>query len=708
MPRVGPSGSSTSMLKRYQACHRCRKRKLKCDGEDPCANCQKAHAHAVKLDPLTAPSEPSCTYDDADLKSIGPKARIATLESENAELRNLLQVAEDKLAKCTCGAAHSAPLPGFAVDMDTASPPESAFTFVTTSAASALQPIQPPSSLSVASSLNPPFSAMSIGSLLAPQSLWDPLGIDSTPITPPMSDSGTFELTTDIWPLNIPPRDTLQHLVETFFSSVPLASRLIHKPSFMMSLQQVPTSPGFPHVSLLHAICGIASLYSPIIRESTNRTPEDSGTSRPFNSGIILRPNAEEGVQGEHYFPRRVDDVVDPGPDGFGAMHIRWTESTLRLSTRVGDRLLQLLQAAVIVTWYHYSRGLVIGVYAWLGSVAKFVAPLGLNVSEGFEPLSRLPPQMLFLLGRPKSAIEAETVRNVFWITYAMERLYTAGTVWTLAMNDEDISQLMPCRLSDFVSGVFVPTRSRQHLFSSNMLLEHYSLTTDPWTLYIKATILVSRVRTFNARYRITSKSGLHNAKTSPTGSELFLRLDQTAAKFCTEIPPAFRTPVGAKVDPLLYMAHLLPHVAMIQLHDPHANFSDSNDPSTIRLASAVQSILELIYAICATSFDLIYLDHASSFCWFVAGATIIRFLKAKMGLKEEAEITRLTQELNVVKFVLGNLGDRTMIGLRQIKLLEELYEDEINSNRDRSDCICRRRPAQDAQLEASGLEESM
>ncbi|KAG8896088.1 hypothetical protein FRC00_006500 [Tulasnella sp. 408] len=509
------------------------------DGEVPCTNCLKAHAHAVKLDPLTASSDPSCTYDDADLKSLGPKARIATLESENAELRKLLEVAEGKLGKCTCGAAHSTPSLGLAVDADTVLPPENTFTFATTSAASALLPIQPLSSLTVTSTLNPPFSALSIGSLLVPQSAWDPVGIDLTPITPPMSEPGTFELTRDIWPLNIPPPDTLQHLVEIFFSSVPLASRLIHKPSFMISLQQVPTSPEFP----------------PVIRETASYTPHDSGSARPFNSGIILRPNAEEGVQGEHYFPRRVEDILEPGPDGFGSMHIRWATDTLRLATMVGDRLMQLLQAAVIIAWYHYSRGLVIGVYAWLGSITKYVAPLGLNVFEGFEPLSLLPYHMLFLLGKPKSPIEAETVR-----TYVMERLYTAGTVWPLAMSDEDISQLMPCRLSDFISGVFVPTRSRQHLFSSNMLLEHYSLTTDSWTLYIKATILVSRVRTFNARYRINSKSRGQNAETA-TRNELFIRLDQTAANFPKEIPAAFRVPVGTKVDPLLYMAHLLPHV---------------------------------------------------------------------------------------------------------------------------------------------------
>ncbi|KAG8969215.1 hypothetical protein FRC05_001179 [Tulasnella sp. 425] len=597
--------------------------------------------------------------------------------------------------------------------MSPASPPDvgSTFSTSTTPAAWDLQPVQPVSTFSVTSTLIPPFNDMSIGSLLVPQSSWDAPSIGSTPLSPPMSEgSATFELTTDIWPLNIPPPATLHHLVETFFSSVPLASRLIHKPTFMASLRLVPTSASFPPVSLLHAICGIASLYSPIIQEWAREAAEDSDTTRPFNSGIVFRPDAEEGVQGDRYYPRKVEDVLGPKPNSFGAAHIQWAGETMKLATRHGDRLLQLLQAAVIVTWYHYSSGLVLGVYAWLASVSKFVVPLGggLNVSEGFEPLSRLPPQMLFLFGKPKTAIEAETVRNVFWITYVMERLYTAGTVWSMSMSDEDVSQMMPCRSSDFMSGVSVPTRGRQRLFTNNMLLHHHSLTTDAWTLYIKATILVSKVRTFNGRYHLTPNARSSNAETTPTQTEVFLLLDQTIAAFPQHIPPAFRTPVDTTVDPLLYMAHLLPHVAMIQLHDPHANFSDPNDRSAIRMASAVQSILELIYAICATSFDLIYLDHACSFCWFVAGAAIIRLLKVKMNLKDEAGVERLTQDLNVVKFVLGNLGDRTTIGLRQIQLLNELYEAEINSNFDRADYIYTPRRSADAEVQAAIVGDSL
>lgn len=45
---------------------------------------------------------------------------------------------------------------------------------------------------------------------------------------------------------------------------------------------------------------------------------------------------------------------------------------------------------------------------------------LGLNVAEGFEPLSRLSSHMLFLLGKTKSVIEAETVRYVQFVTMCL------------------------------------------------------------------------------------------------------------------------------------------------------------------------------------------------------------------------------------------------------------------------------------------------
>ncbi|KAG8996145.1 hypothetical protein FRB94_008535 [Tulasnella sp. JGI-2019a] len=167
-----------------------------------------------------------------------------------------------------------------------------------------------------------------------------------------------------------------------------------------------------------------------------------------------------------------------------------------------------------------------------------------------------------------------------------------------------------------------------------------------------------------------------------PQETDEFKILDNLIDAFITSIPREFKDPVGfsngAKLDPTLYMAHMLPHMANITLHDPHANVFSVKDPSAQKILAAARAILELIYKICATTFDLLYLDHGSSKAWFLAGVTLIRFLAARTVQRDDDEVARLTQELGAVRFILGNLGDRTRIGHRQIKLLDTVYEIEM------------------------------
>ncbi|KAG8989190.1 hypothetical protein FRB90_002374, partial [Tulasnella sp. 427] len=207
------------------------------DGSHPCTNCKKSHEQALKFDPLNASSEPSCVYDAPDLKVLGPKARMASLEAEIEDLRELLRGANEKLAQCTCGAGHlpdqqvftasssgSSPLPsepGFQPSLDA----QLVFNFPTPSTPNSNQFLAAPPLI--------PEMTMNIPILPAET-------------VPRLEFPGSYELTLDIWPLNIPPPATLFHLIEIFFSSVPMASRLIHKPTIMSNLRQVPTSPDFP------------------------------------------------------------------------------------------------------------------------------------------------------------------------------------------------------------------------------------------------------------------------------------------------------------------------------------------------------------------------------------------------------------------------------------------------------------------------------
>lgn len=177
------------------------------------------------------------------------------------ELRELLQEANAKLACCTCGAATGAPANNVepeALSALTGGGSQSGEFAAVPQLALKNSHVTPDSSFEgfVAESLIPNvgFSSPTSGYFLLPNNLRN---IDSVP-TPSIStvDASSFladgvgsailDILPSAWPSSLPPPVIVYHLVETFFTSVPLASRLIHKPTFMVNLRQVPTSPDFP------------------------------------------------------------------------------------------------------------------------------------------------------------------------------------------------------------------------------------------------------------------------------------------------------------------------------------------------------------------------------------------------------------------------------------------------------------------------------
>ncbi|KAG9038131.1 hypothetical protein FRB95_002571 [Tulasnella sp. JGI-2019a] len=655
----------------------------------PCGTCTRSHAHARKLDPITTPANFECTYDNPDEIADPPSVRISRLQARIAELELIIQAQEAQLAACVC--RNIATLdPNFQAAMDPFGIPldsQNASTFAPTIA---LSPI-------LLSSQSPDTHS---GSEFGRSSSF-PL-LDTLKQSPTTSPPEHGALSTEIWPINIPPPELLYHLVDTVLTSVPLANRIIHRPTFMANLEKPPSSLDFPHVNLLHAICALASLYTPIVTDVNPFDPEaenHEGGVAVFNAGVVNRQFDESDSR---YFPRRQEDLADLDDEkDFAAVHMKWCWAGTKIAIRRGDALIQQAQAFLLGAWFFNSRGLAVSSNSWLGHTIKLLNALGVHASPELGPLSRIPEGMLFNLNKATTNEEVELRRNTFWAVYATERIFNSLNVWPSAFNDQDCSQILPCRFTDFEAGRFVPTQARQRILTRNALVVHPRLATDSFTLYIKAAVLMGKVKAFNRsfRYRYTdgdeapktftdSVPELYNRPTNsittvkPQETSEFRALDELIDSFVSSIPRDFRDPVGlvsgAKLDPTLYMAHMLPHVAKITLHDPHANVFSAKDPSAQKILAAARAILELIYKVCATTFDLLFLDHGSSKAWFLAGVTLIRFLAARTAQKDEAEVARLTQELGAVRFILGNLGDRTRIGLRQIKLLEKVYEMEM------------------------------
>ncbi|KIO22770.1 hypothetical protein M407DRAFT_9773 [Tulasnella calospora MUT 4182] len=327
---------------------------------------------------------------------VPPKKTSLIVPPPAAELRELLQAANAKLACCTCGAAATSPT-------NTLEP--EAFSALTSCGSQHSESAGTPDlarehphvvadshreeTVAETSVPHNVFSSPSDAVFLLPNSSRN---IESFP-TPSISTFNsssfladgiglaTLEIFPSAWPPALPPPVVLYHLVETFFSSVPLASRLIHKPTFMVNLQQLPTSPDFPHTALLHAICGLASLYSPIIADPKVGMARANAAEGFFGPSTTepLGPGANEG---KSRFPKSVYDLKGAWDEAFGVAHIRLASINLRISVREGDRLLQMLQAAIICMWWTYSMGMTMGVYTWINAVTKLVGPLGRSVNS--------------------------------------------------------------------------------------------------------------------------------------------------------------------------------------------------------------------------------------------------------------------------------------------------------------------------------------
>ncbi|KAG8843966.1 hypothetical protein FRB96_003671 [Tulasnella sp. 330] len=452
------------------------------------------------------------------------------------------------------------------------------------------------------------------------QNLQGPL--DGTPmqvVPPEVDDESELRLALGPpgWPLYVPPPELLHHLVETFFSCQPHAGRLLHRASFMASLLASPSSNEFPISALLHAICAMASFYTPVV----DSPPPPNLADLPSEE---LWPRSRYKISSEQ---------------SFGDVHALWANMAGLKTREQGGSMLQV----------------------WItnGKAARAVLPMGLNVASNFSLLARhgsnrtpsvLPPA--------KSAMEEEERRNTLWVIYVAERLQSAETCWAMLLDDEDISQYLPLPDDLWNEGADYPLELRQRLASPNSLFTHPPALTSPFSLLVKSISILSKVKTFNIRFRNKYADTVYAA--DPRSAPEFEELDRLIVKFTEEWPEEYADafslgsngPEGGsgRADPTLYLASLIPSVATIQLHDPHVDFSSAKCPSKKKMLAAVDVIMASIYQLSGTACDTALLDHYSSFCWLMAGMTLVRILKAKLDSHSHIEAIKMNAEIDIVK----------------------------------------------------------
>lgn len=163
----------------------------------------------------------------------------------------------------------------------------------------------------------------------------------SSSFNSPNSSRFPAELVQTGYPSTLPSPTLLEHLVEVFFACVPHASHLIHRPSFLASLVEPPTSPNFPSTALLHAICAMASLHTTV--PGIRPIPEHRLHSM---ADIHIRPDHLEMEQG----------LASHKSGAFAAENAALARAMTEFDTRVGDKVLDTSRASVVLFWY-YVRG---------------------------------------------------------------------------------------------------------------------------------------------------------------------------------------------------------------------------------------------------------------------------------------------------------------------------------------------------------------
>ncbi|EKM56893.1 uncharacterized protein PHACADRAFT_254261 [Phanerochaete carnosa HHB-10118-sp] len=464
------------------------------------------------------------------------------------------------------------------------------------------------------------------------------------------------------WPPNLPTPEVTRHLIHAFFAFWIHAGRLFHGPTFLSSLDFPPSDPRFPSPVVLHAICAVGSMYTADI------APTPIHTSR--------------------YFPYEAFDgrwrKLAARPDSFAEQHIKYANIEKECNVDVGEYLVESLQAQVLITWWYLNQGRWSDACLASGQNLRYCNATGLIKAGAFK--SRMPRKLTNekkedVLPPPLSAIDEETRRNTFWIAYALEREQSCGNGFALELDDADIDQVLPLRSDQFELGIRVALEDRQWSHDRDLLLTHPLERTDSFVLWLKATMLLSRVKSFKVRfkgryqagdsayYSPTSSPASGEAEYDPRDAPVFQDLNHAVLSFRQSFPSHLRDPIqDGTVDPHLYSACVGAHLAQILLHEPHMNVKDPTCQSLNQVSKGARAILDLMYSLSATSYDISLLGQLAFNAWNCAGRALVEFLKIAIDTNNLDQVFVLHSEIYFVHSMLAKAGERMPIAYRYKK----------------------------------------
>lgn len=476
-----------------------------------------------------------------------------------------------------------------------------------------------------------------------------------------------FEMVHGGWNPDLPEPRLLNHLVALYFSRDTCASRILHRPTFMIAMSLPPTHPDFPHPALLHAICASASRWTTATK-STRMT-----------------------AKGER--------------DRFAEFHAAKTRTYIDQTIATGQNIFSVLLASIVLSWWFYSEGRWVEVWSHAGFLTRVCIPLGLNFPGTHRSHNASP-----YLAPPRNATDLEQRRRAWWMCIMFDRIVSVGG-WPHSVDERDVGTELPLRRVDFEAETGVPSNP-QDLTAEGLFTRHNPLYTDPYLLFLKACLLFGRVTDYNTRmvnlrnaprseptFTSSSSSLQQNPATlsatdfkgDPRMAAGFRGLDKLVSEsFLASFPLGMRSCLGVvqqsgtgvedvdgtALDTDLFMAHTVPHAATITLHNPYIDFSDPHCPSANRCLRAARSILNAYYLLMSTSFDIKRLHPFVTICWYLAAVVLVQQCRRLIDIGDRQNEAAVWGEINLLRQAMIEFGTVSPIGIRQEKLLQGLMTD--------------------------------
>ncbi|KAF8603669.1 hypothetical protein BDV93DRAFT_544582 [Ceratobasidium sp. AG-I] len=457
------------------------------------------------------------------------------------------------------------------------------------------------------------------------------------------------------WPPSLPPKPLVFHLVDLFFTCCPNSRRIIHRPTFLTQLLDPPSSPHFPFVPLLHAICAVAAAYSPLVTvaQASSLSSKYLTTEPVFNDKTRYREGRQLMFDEENYVISRSQSIA---------------------SAKAGENLVGATQASIIGSWWAFSCSRWFDHWLSTCTAMRLCVSLGFNLEDTLKTPLAPDIRVHMLIGPPQSHIEVELRRNIFWLSYCAERYHLFASHWPFTMNDEDIQQTLPGTLDAFETGVD-DGQERQRILSPDLFTAHGEQL-DDFGLYIKGAVILSRTHALQIRH-----FARYDTQRQAFNSRELAALNQTISDMnsSTTIPRfKLNEQMTSSVISNLAMVRMTSQLATLKSYMVLANWKDPGCESASRALAAARTIVRYITRLTSTSWDLLRLDKAACLCWSLAG----RLFLAALEHAPEKDAPVLREEIKLIRTAYLLAGDRVVLFLHQrqafdAEIVEQLGERE-------------------------------